>query len=324
MLSRIFAALLLAGSLAAAPAFAQMRLSQIKARGYLTCAAFERPSLARATPRGWRGFYPEICRAIAIAALGPDAIFEFKTLDLPRDSQALDAGVFDVLFLTEEEIAKHALAGEVAPGPAVFFNSYALIVEKGSPAKRPEDLAGAPICLHEADPAAEALEEFFARKGKSFIAMPFQEDIEWLDAYNARHCRAAASETTDLIDLRLRRGVNRFESVILPEKLAVFPILAATPKGNSRWSAAVSWVVHFLHAAERRPTRWRPGGAQAIDLDATALGLEKSWRSDILAKVGDYGAIYDRSLGKESPYKLSRGVNAPWSEGGLFAPPMAE
>jgi general L-amino acid transport system substrate-binding protein len=243
MFARILALFLLAGLLA--PACAQTRLAGIEARGHLTCAAFERPSLARQTPSGWMGLLPDFCRAVAVAALGPQARFDFKTLDLPEDDKALNDGAFDVLFLTETEIARNALAGKLTPGPAVFFESYAVMVEKGFAATKLEDLAGASICLHEADPAAGLLAEYFAKKAKNFIAMPFQEDVEWRDAYNARHCRAAASEITDLIDLRLHKGVNGFDSVILPQKLAVFPIIAATPLGDPQWSATVTGVDIF-------------------------------------------------------------------------------
>ncbi len=242
MLLRILALFALA-VLAGQPVRAQSRLAAIKARSALACAAFERPGLARETTSGWTGVLPDFCRAVAVAALGPNARFEFKFLELPGDNTALDAGAFDVLFLTATEIARNGLAGKVAPGPAVFFDSIAVMVERGSTAKKLDDLAGSSICLHEADPAAELLDQFFARKGKSFIAMPFQEDVEWRDAYNARHCRAAAAEITDLADLRRHKGVNGFDSAILPEKLGVFPILAATPLGDPRWSAAVARAI---------------------------------------------------------------------------------
>ena len=291
MFSKRLASFVVAGALAAPPAFAQSRLAGVAARGHLTCAAFPRPVLARETPAGWSGLLPEVCHAVAIAALGPQARYEFKTLDPPEDDKALNDGASDVLFLTETEIARNRLGGKVASGPAVFFESYAVMVEKGSGAKKLDDLAGAAICLHEADPAAEALVGYFAKKGESFIAMPFQEDVEWRDAYNARHCRAAASETTDLIALRGEKGVNGFDSVLLPEKLAVFPIVAATPTGDPLWAAAVARVLAFLHVGQPR----------AIDRDATTLGLQNNWRADVWAKVGDYGAIFERNLGEKSP-----------------------
>jgi general L-amino acid transport system substrate-binding protein len=257
MFLRILALFALA-VVAARPVCAQSRLAAIEARGALTCAAFERPGLARETPSGWTGVLPDFCRAAAVAALGPNARFEFKTLDWPGDDKPLDDGAFDVVFLTATEIARNGLAGKVAPGPAVFFESIAAMVEKGSPAKRLDDLAGASICLHEADPAANLLDRFFARKGKNFIAMPFQEDVEWRDAYNARHCRAAAAETTDLIDLRLHKGVNGFDSVILPEKLSVFPIMAATPLGDPQWSAAVARAIAIFARDLGRKSPDRP------------------------------------------------------------------
>jgi general L-amino acid transport system substrate-binding protein len=321
---KFFAPALVIGALAAPAVSAQTRLAEIKARGHLTCAAFPRPGLARETSGGQDGLYPDLCRAIAVAALGPDAKFECETLELPRDAEALGRSEFDVLFLTEPEIVNSSLAGKIAPGPVVFFETHRLMVEDSAPAKTPEDLAGARICFHEADAASAALEERFDKKGLAFIAMPFQEDVELLDSYNSRHCTAIVSESTDLANLRLKKGVNRFDSRILAEPLSVVPVLAATPASDPQWSASVSWVVHFVQAAERLQTKWRPGGAQAVSLDGTILGLDSSWRENVLAKVGDYGAVYERNLGDKSPFKLSRGVNASWQAGGLIAPAAAE
>jgi len=39
--------------------------------------------------------------------------------------------------------------------------------------------------------------------------------------------------------------------------------------------------------------------------------------------IGNYGEVYERNVGMESPVKLPRGVNALGSAGGLmFAPPL--
>lgn len=43
----------------------------------------------------------------------------------------------------------------------------------------------------------------------------------------------------------------------------------------------------------------------------------------VLAGVGNYGEIFERNLGEQTPMQLSRGVNALWTQGGiLYAPPM--
>lgn len=272
---------------------------------------------------GWRGLYVELCRAIAIAALGPNADYQFRPLELPRDVEALRHGDFDVAFLTGSEIVKQSLSGAISPGPPVFYESYTIMTEKTSSAHVPEDLAGAAICFNQARSAHLPLEDRFTQKGLEFTRLGFEEDVEFLDAYNSRYCKAAVGEATELALMRLQSGVNHLESRVF-EPLAVFPVLAVTPTQDSRWSSTVAWVIHFVQAAERKETAWRVGGAKTRSANARDLGLDAAWRENVFTTVGDYGAMYERSLGEKSPFKLTRGVNALWSAGGLMAPPFGE
>jgi general L-amino acid transport system substrate-binding protein len=42
----------------------------------------------------------------------------------------------------------------------------------------------------------------------------------------------------------------------------------------------------------------------------------------VISLVGNYGEIYDRTVGPGTPLGLERGTNAQWSDGGLlYAPP---
>ena len=42
----------------------------------------------------------------------------------------------------------------------------------------------------------------------------------------------------------------------------------------------------------------------------------------MIEQVGNYGEIYERNVGADSPLELERGLNALWSDGGLqYAPP---
>ena len=53
------------------------------------------------------------------------------------------------------------------------------------------------------------------------------------------------------------------------------------------------------------------------------LGLSNDWAYHIIKKVGNYGEIYDRNVGPNTPLKLQRGLNQLWNKGGiLYAPPM--
>jgi general L-amino acid transport system substrate-binding protein len=55
----------------------------------------------------------------------------------------------------------------------------------------------------------------------------------------------------------------------------------------------------------------------------STLGLTNDWIVRIVRHVGNYGEIYDRTVGKDSPLRIERGMNKLWKDGGLqYAPPV--
>jgi general L-amino acid transport system substrate-binding protein len=56
---------------------------------------------------------------------------------------------------------------------------------------------------------------------------------------------------------------------------------------------------------------------------AQSLGLDPGWGARAVKAVGNYGEVYARNLGAESPLRIDRGLNRLWTEGGLlYAPPV--
>jgi general L-amino acid transport system substrate-binding protein len=53
------------------------------------------------------------------------------------------------------------------------------------------------------------------------------------------------------------------------------------------------------------------------------MGLGNDFMVAALRAVGNYGEIYERNLGPETPIDLPRGLNRLWTEGGLlYSPPF--
>ena len=52
--------------------------------------------------------------------------------------------------------------------------------------------------------------------------------------------------------------------------------------------------------------------------DGRLLGLTGNWAYDVIKQVGNYGEIFDRNLGLQSPWKFQRGTTALWNKGGLM------
>ena len=53
------------------------------------------------------------------------------------------------------------------------------------------------------------------------------------------------------------------------------------------------------------------------------LGLSNDWAYQIIKQVGNYGEIFERNIGVNTPLGISRGLNALWTKGGLlYSPPF--
>ncbi|MYF89811.1 MAG: amino acid ABC transporter substrate-binding protein, partial [Boseongicola sp. SB0676_bin_33] len=70
-----------------------------------------------------------------------------------------------------------------------------------------------------------------------------------------------------------------------------------------------------------------PTVARLLGVDAgmgERLGLRDTWAREMIAEMGNFAEIYDRNLGEGSPYKLARGLNNLWSNGGVLYTPILD
>ena len=102
---------------------------------------------------------------------------------------------------------------------------------------------------------------------------------------------------------------------------------------DEQWFDIVRWIHNaLLEAEEHNVTRsnvasQREKGAPAVRRllggvpgHGPKLGLDEKWAFDAISAVGNYGEIYDRNVGVQSPLRFQRGVNALWTAGGVMYP----
>ncbi len=303
------------------PARADAMLDRVRATGVVRCGAEERPGIASPVADGRiAGLAVDLCRAVAIAVLGPRGQIMFRLYAADRDFDAVRQGAEDLSFLTGNTIADHQLAASILPGPVVFIERIALMVPEASPVRDIRDLRGRAICLMIGSEAQRVLEETAGRLRLSFARLSFEEDAEMLDAYDVQRCQAVVGEATRLAEMRHAGGVNRLSSRLLAEPLALSPMIAATGVSDARWSALVAWVMDALILGDVPADPWHPGGAEALPIRSRLAGLRPGWQSEVLAETGSYGAIVRRNL--VEALGLEPGPNAPWPAG-LLLPPAA-
>ncbi len=301
--------------LAAGPVLAGTVLDRVRAEHTLRCGAAERPGFAAVASDGTiTGLAVDLCRAVAIAVLGRAGHLDFHLYDSARAFDAVRHGADELFFLDDADITDQHLVPFVLPGPAVYYEPTALLVPLASLVQRPQDLAGATICLMIGSTGQRAVEAAFARLGISFARLGFQEDDEMLDAYNVQKCQAMAGDATYLAELSRDRGVNKLASRMLSPPLALRPVIAATSIEDGRWSALVAWVLDAEMLTGAPVSPWRPDPPRL-----RALGLRPTWRAEVDAAVGSYADMVQRNFG---PLHLEPGANALWPEGLLLPLPV--
>jgi general L-amino acid transport system substrate-binding protein len=121
------------------------------------------------------------------------------------------------------------------------------------------------------------------------------------------------------------------DHVILDVTMSKEPLAPGVLQGDPQWKDIVSWVVIGLMNAEELgitadnietfqtsedPNVRRLLGAEG-DL-GVGLGLENDFMVAAIQAVGNYGEIYNRHLGPDTPVNIPRGQNALYTEGGLI------
>ncbi len=301
-------------------------LDRVRKNGVVHCGGTLRPGLAIPDRDGtWHGLEPDLCRAIAVAALGPDSRIEFHAYAaMTHNFDAVRSGQDDVSFLTASEIlAEHALPA-VLPGPPVFYLTQSLLVLAGAKAQHAADLANTHVCAEPGTGPERSLNAWFGARSIPIDFFMFQEAEEMQDAFYAGRCDAIANDTVNLAAIRLQADADGHAARFLPETLSAVPLLATTPQADGAWATIVAWTIDTVVRGETLGAAGPGGGADPLPLDGKALGLALGWQAAVLKAVGHYGEIYDRELGAGSPLEIPRGLNALWTDGGLMCPPYSQ
>ena len=319
--------------LATTPLLAQGTLAKVKAAGQLTCGLNrEEPEYSNLDAHGNRALFDvDLCKAVAIAVLGPGA--RFTVVPFPDEQTsitALSAGTVDLLSTATPSMTNNA-GHDLAFGRVMLFDSQALMVNTTLGVHSARDLTGKKICYLAETDIELRLQAWMARQKISFIPFPFQEEGEMEAAFLTNNCAAITADTTQLAYERIAFHARGRDYQILPDVLAKDPLASATRGSDRQWSALVNWTDELLVEAEE-------SGITAANVDAMtsypdaaiarllgkiagggkSLGLDDDWAVRTIKGVGNYGEVFDRDLGPATPMRLDRGANRIWTNGGLM------
>jgi general L-amino acid transport system substrate-binding protein len=307
-------------------------IDDIKTRGYLKCGVLNSyAGFGYLDEKGeYQGFDVDFCRAIA-AAFGVD--LRYTNLTGKTRMPAVQSGEVDVvLMLVTDTMSRETSLG--LDYPAInFYDGQGYMVRKSLGVKSAKELDGASICLTSATTGEVNTADYFRKNKMTYKAVMFERIDDANRAYDEGRCDAAMGQTANLYALRATLR-NPDEHIVLPELISKEPMGPVTRGNDPQWSKAVRFIVNALQAAEEYGVTQANVEAMASSSNDSEVrrmlgadgnlgpdaGMPKDFALRAIKKVGNYGEIFERNLGQPTKFKMERGLNALWSDGGLYYP----
>ncbi|CUH82659.1 amino acid ABC transporter substrate-binding protein [Tropicibacter naphthalenivorans] len=332
MMTVVAAATLAAGAAGAAT------LDDVKAAGKLKCGVSQGlPGFSTPDDSGaWTGIDVDYCKALAAAVLGDAEAVEYVSLSAKDRFTALSSGEIDVLSRnTTWTITRDTDLGISFVG-VNYYDGQGMMVPKSFGVTSAKELSGATICTNTGTTTELNITDYFKQHGMEFELVALENSDEVIAAYGAGRCDVFTTDRSGVAAERLKLA-NPDDHMVLPETISKEPLGPSVRAGDEQWAKIARWVLNGVIEAEEygitsanveemkgsnNPSVQRILGVGDNDYGAP-LGLDADFIAKAVAQVGNYGEMYERNVGPDTPLKLERGVNELWTNGGLmYAPPV--
>jgi general L-amino acid transport system substrate-binding protein len=311
--------------------FAATTLETVKERGVVVVGVngdlfgFSKPD-----EKGeWKGLDADTARAIAAAIFGDASKVKFMALTAVQRLPALQSKEVDVLCRnTTATLVRETTNGLNFAHPN-YYDGQGFMVDKKVGVKSAKELKGATVCVLPGTTTEMNAADFFRTNKMQWKPVVIEQNSELNKAFFSGRCDCITSDASQLAGIRAS-APNPENYVILPEIISKEPLAPAVRHGDDQWFDIVNFVIQALIGAEelgitqanvdemlksQNPEIQRfLGTAPGM---GKALGLDDKWAYNIVKQVGNYGEIFERSVGVNTKLKLQRGLNDLWTRGGI-------
>lgn len=312
-------------------------LDDVKAKGFVQVGVNgELFGFGKPDEKGvWRGLDVDTGRSIAAAVFGDAEKVKFTPLTAVTRFTALQSGEIDVLCRN----ATRTLTRETSLGlnfaQVNYYDGQGFLVPKALSVKSAKELDGAAVCVLPGTTTELNVADYFRSNGMQMKPVVIENTAELAQAFFAGRCDCLTSDASQLAGTRAV-APNPDDYVILPEIISKEPLAPAVRHGDDQWYDIVNFSVLAMIEAEELGIDSKNVDEKLKSTDpivqrflgvspgnGKALGLDEKYAYNIIKQVGNYGEVFERNVGKDTPLKLERGLNALWTNGGLmYSPPF--
>jgi len=313
-------------------------LKAVKDKGYIQVGVNgDLFGFGKADQKGvWKGLDVDTARAIAITVFGDykDRL-RYTPLTAKTRFTALQSKEIDVLTRN----CTQTLGRDTSLGldfvQVNYYDGQAFMVPKALGVKSAKELSGATVCVLPGTTTEQNAADFFRSNSMDWKTVTIENTAELSQAFWAGRCDVLTSDASQLAGLRA--GAPKPEDyMILPEIISKEPLAPAVRHGDNQWKDIVNYSVlaminaeelgitsanvdEMLKSSDPKIQRFlgvSPGNGKA-------LGIDEDFAYNIIKQVGNYGEVFERNVGVNTPLGIERGLNALWTNGGLmYSPPF--
>ena len=283
------------------------------------------------------GFDIDLCRAVAAAVLGDGEAIEVQPFTAAERGPALQAAEIDMMARTVTwTTSRDAQWGDYTY--TTFYDGQGFMVPAALNVSSAFELSGAAVCVIAGTTTELNMADFFRQNNFDYNPQVFEENDAAREAYLSGACDVFTNDRSQLAAIR-SSFPDPSAHDILPETISEEPLTPVVPHGDTQWFDLVKTIMAGLIYAEaygitsgnidqvlagENAKAKRLLGAPDTSFGQESLGLSQTVMQDVLRAVGNYGEIYARNLGPETPINLPRtGRNRLWTDGGqIYAPPL--
>jgi general L-amino acid transport system substrate-binding protein len=308
-------------------------LDTVKQRGTLICgvsagfAGFSTPD----SQGNYKGLDVDYCRGLAAGVLGDANKVRYVALTAQNRFTALQSGEIDVLYRNSTQTYLRGVTLGLRQGPVNFYDGQGFLVKRDAGVKELKDLKGATVCVAQGTTHELTLGDYGRANGIDWKPLVFDRTDTMYQTFFGGRCDAMTQDASALAGAVTTAAPNPADYVVLPQTISKEPLGPFTRNGDEVWSDIITWLHYGLVEAEElgvtaaNADEMAKSGAPATQrLLGTAgdlgsrLGLDNKWMLLAIKAGGNYSEIFERNVGKASPLKLDRGLNATWNKGGLM------
>lgn len=279
----------------------------------------------------WRGIDADLCRALSMAIFGRDDRFQMIDVAPKQISNALRTNKIDVMFGNTTLSAKEEMQGTATAAEVMYYDRQMFLAYPIENASSMEEYKDLNVCVLDRSEDLANLNDFNRKYALGLRILPAQSLSAAKESFYLKRCNLFSASEVYLRGLANSVVSKNVNPVILPEVAAYRPVYAYVDRNNASLRLIVKWVINALRLAEQHEIN-----SQNIDIvigvtDSStrnllgdkpelwqAFGLNPEWFRQAIKQMGNFGEIYEKNLGKESPLKIERDKNYLIDRGGML------